>query len=76
MMVLATALFLLQIDMMPFLSNHFIDRISSRYVCTDKHKCYNIAICFKIYLKQHLVMLGNIILNEEYEIALLKCNNA
>jgi len=30
----------------------------------------------KAYLKQRLVILGNIILNEEYEITLLKCNNA
>jgi hypothetical protein len=30
----------------------------------------------KLHLRQQLFMLGNIILNEEYEITLLKCNNA
>jgi hypothetical protein len=30
----------------------------------------------KLHLGQQLFMLGNIILNEEYEITLLKCNNA
>ncbi len=67
--------FLHRINIIPFLCNYFIDRISSR-ILTDKHEYHNIGICLKIYLTQHPVMLDNIILNEEYEITLLKCNNA
>jgi len=42
----------------------------------NKYERHNIGMSLKAYLKQHLVLLGNIFLNEEYEITLLKCNNA
>ena len=42
----------------------------------NKYERHNIGMSLKAYLKQHLVLVGNIILNEEYEITLLKYNNA
>jgi hypothetical protein len=65
-----------RIVVIPPLCTSFYRHYISSSRKANKYERHNIGMSLKAYLKQHLVLLGNIILNEEYEITLLKCNNA